>query len=152
RLTGVVLPTGRSITYQYDRAGNRTAVTDDGSVTTYTPNELNEYIDIGGTPAVYDPAGNLTARTGPGGCGSYTYDARNRLIGVSSAGGNWTYEYDALGRKSAVVHDGQRTEYLVDPSGLGNVVGEYDGTGRLVAHYTYGFGLTSRVDAANLAA
>src|SRR6185295_456840 len=41
---------------------------------------------------------------------------------------------------------------LVDPSGPGNVVGEYDGGGNLQAHYVHGLGLTSRVDAAGPAA
>src|SRR5262249_37149034 len=59
----------------------------------------------------------------------------------------WTYEYDALGNRVAMVHGGQRTEYLVDPIGLGNVVGEYNGAGQLIANYTHGLGLTSRVDA-----
>ena len=66
--------------------------------------------------------------------------------------GTWSYEYDFLGNRIASVHDGVRTEYLVDPSGRGNVVGEYHGEGNLVAHYTQGFGLASRVDAAGQAA
>ena len=56
------------------------------------------------------------------------------------------YEYDVLGNRTAVIVNGQRTEYLVDPTGLGNVVGEYMGAGLLVAHYTQGQGLISRVD------
>src|SRR5207253_5329673 len=36
---------------------------------------------------------------------------------------------------------------LVDPTGAGDVLGEYGDSGSLVAHYTYGMGLTSRVDA-----
>src|SRR5262249_59653877 len=66
--------------------------------------------------------------------------------------GTWTYEYDAMGDRIAVVHNGVRTEYLVDPTGLGDVVAEYNSSGALVAHYTQGLGVTSRVDASGAAA
>jgi RHS repeat-associated protein len=59
------------------------------------------------------------------------------------------YEYDVLGNRKAVVKDGQRTEYLVDPSGLANFTAEYDGAVTLLANYTQGLGLASRVDAAS---
>jgi RHS repeat-associated protein len=36
------------------------------------------------------------------------------------------------------------THYLIDPIGLGNVVGEYDAIGNLIAGYDHGFGLLSR--------
>src|SRR5271167_1725854 len=37
-----------------------------------------------------------------------------------------------------------QTNYLVDPTGLGNVVAAYDGGGSLIAHYNYGLGLASQ--------
>ena len=43
----MVLPDGRTIQYQYDAAGNRTAVIDNGVTTTYEPNDLNQYGRIG---------------------------------------------------------------------------------------------------------
>jgi RHS repeat-associated protein len=36
-------------------------------------------------------------------------------------------------------------QYLNDPTGLVNVVDEFDGSGNVIAHNTYGLGLTSRV-------
>ena len=151
RLTSVALPNGRSLTYDYDAAGNRLGVTDNGVPTPYTSNNLNEYTAIGVTSQFFDLAGNLTSSSGPSGGASYTFDALNRLTGVTNPSGTWNYEYDALGNRVASTHGGKRIEYLVDPMGLGNVVAEYDSTGQLVAHYSYGFGLTSRVDAANAA-
>ncbi|WP_243655779.1 RHS repeat-associated core domain-containing protein [Roseateles saccharophilus] len=151
RLTSVTLPDGRVIAYSYDAAGNRVQVNDAGSVSSYTTNNLNEYTSAAGAANTFDSAGNLVASTGPSGTSAYTYDALGRLLTVTNAGGTWTYEYDALGNRSASVHNGQRTEYLVDPSGLGNVVGTYDGSGALTAHYTYGLGLTSQVAAGNQA-
>ena len=69
------------------------------------------------------------------------------LIQLINADGTWTFEYDALGSRTAVTHNGQRTEYLVDPTGPGSVVGEYNGSGQLLAHYSYGLG--SRTDSSS---
>src|SRR5205823_1738759 len=79
-------------------------------------------------------------------------DVQGRLVRQITPLGTWTYEYDVLGDRIAEVHDGVRTEYLIDPSGSGNVFGEYDGAGNLQAHYVDGLGLTSRVDAAGTSA
>jgi hypothetical protein len=46
----------------------------------------------------------------------------------------------------------QRIEYLPDPTGLVNVVAEYDASGNLIARYVHGVGLVSRHDAAGSAA
>jgi RHS repeat-associated protein len=35
---------------------------------------------------------------------------------------------------------------VVDPFGLGDMVGEYNGSGGLIAHYTQGLGLVGRFD------
>ena len=59
----------------------------------------------------------------------------------------WTYSYNALNERVATTHNGQLTTNLVDPTGLGNVVGTYDSSGNLVANYTYGLGLVSQVAA-----
>ncbi len=143
QLTSVMLPGGGSISYQYDAAGNRTGEIDNGVTTAYTTSELNEYSSIGGTAQTYDADGALTASVN----GTYTYDAQHRLVGVTTPTDTWTYEYDALGNRIAETHNGQKTVFLVDPSGLGNVVGEYDSNGNLMASYTYGLGLASQIDA-----
>nr|WP_255547371.1 RHS repeat-associated core domain-containing protein [Oxynema sp. CENA135] len=149
QLTSVQLPDGRTIHYQYDAAGNRIAVTDDGEATAYTTNNLNQYTAVSGATYTYDTDGNLIAKTEAGQTSTYTYDAENRLVGAITPEGNWTYEYDALGNRTATIKDGQRIEYLVDPFGLGDVVGEYDANGNPVARYIHGIGLESRVDANN---
>jgi RHS repeat-associated protein len=152
RLTSVALPGGRLVTYAYDAAGNRTVQRDNGATTSYTSNDLNEYVAVGSTNQVFDAGGNLVSSSGPAGSSSFTYDAQGRLVSQVTPAGTWTYEYDALGNRIASTKNGVRTEYLVDPLGMGNVVGEYDGTGNLVAHYTQGLSLTSRVDASGQAA
>src|SRR5262249_26179380 len=135
-----------SITYQYDADGNRIAVTDNHVTTNYAPNNLDQYTAVGGNTYRYDADGNSTVTSGPGGNTAYTYDVENRLIGIATATDTWSYQYDVLGNRVAVTHNGQTTHYLVDPTGLSSVVGEYDGSGNLVAHYTQGLGLVSRVN------
>ncbi len=147
RLISASLPGGREITYAYDAVGNRTVVSDSGADTVYVANNLNQYTSAGASTFSYDADGNLTMRTGLGGSTTYTYDSRNRLTSVTTPTDTWNYHYDALGHRTATTHNGQTTEYLVDPTSLGSVLGEYDGTGQLVSHYTLGLGLTSRVDA-----
>ncbi len=151
QLISVTLPDNRTIQYQYDAAGNRIAVTDNGVATSYETNSLNQYTAVGKGNYTYDADGNLISKTEGGKTSTYTYDAENRLVGVVTPDGIWTYDYDAFGNRIASTKNGQRTEYLLDPSGFGNVVGEYS-NGNLIARYTHGLGLESRVDATNTTA
>ena len=149
QLTSVSLPGGRVITYQYDAGGNRTSVTDTSATTSYAANNMDQYTSAGGTTYRYDADGNLIQSTGPGGTTSYNYDARGRLIGVTSPTDTWTYEYDVFGNRIAETHNGVTTQDLVDPSG--DIIAEYGGDGSLIASYTQGLGLTSRVSASGQA-
>ncbi len=142
RLTSVVLPSGRAMTYGYDAEGNRTTVTDNGATTSYQTNNLNQYTSIGGFSQTFDANGNQTADSG--GNAQYGYDSEDRLVSIRTSADTWSFEYDAFGNRVASTHNGTRTEYLIDPSG--QIVGEYDGSGQLLAHYTQRNGLTSRVD------
>ncbi|MCM0593810.1 MAG: CARDB domain-containing protein [Gloeotrichia echinulata DEX184] len=151
QLTLVNLPNGRIIEYQYDAAGNRIKVKDSGVETAYSTNNLNQYTSVGAATYNYDTDGNLISKTQGGNTWSYSYDSENRLIGAVTPEGNWSYEYDALGNRIASILNGQRTEYLLDPTGLGDVVGEYGGNGDIIARYTHGLGLVSRVDGTNAA-
>jgi RHS repeat-associated protein len=152
QLTSVALPGGTSITYQYDAAGNRVAVTDNGVTTNYATNNMNEYTQVGSTTYTYDKDGNLHSATDSSGTTSYTYNDLNELVGVVSPQGTWGYQYDALGNLIAETHDGQQTQYLIDPTGIGNVVGTFDASGNVIDHFTQGIGLTSQVDASGAAA
>ncbi|MCX5951905.1 MAG: DUF6531 domain-containing protein, partial [Cyanobacteria bacterium] len=149
QLTTVALPSGQIIEYRYDAAGNRIRVTDNGAETAYNTNNLNQYTSVGSATYTYDTDGNLIAKIEGGNLWTYTYDSENRLSGAATPEGTWTYEYNALGNRIASVHNGQRTEYVLDPTGLVNVYGEYNGTGNLIARYISGLGLVSRIDATN---
>jgi RHS repeat-associated protein len=141
QLTSVVLPGGRTIEYQYDAAGNRVAVIDGGTQTSYTTNNLNEYTSVGAAIYTYDANGNVRTRTDSSGTTTYAFNEQNQLISVVGAAGTFTYEYDALGDEIAETVNGVRHEFLVDPTGLGTVLGEYDAQGDVIANFAYGLGL-----------
>ena len=63
----------------------------------YQINEMNEYARIGATDQSHDANGNLLSD----GERNYHYDAMNRLVRVTTLGGNTvaTYKYDAFGRR-----------------------------------------------------
>jgi YD repeat-containing protein len=147
-----VSTTGRTIEYVYDAAGNRVSVTDNGVRTDYTTNELNQYITIGSATLAYDADGNLISKRDGNQFSTYTYNDDNLMTGAVTPDGTWTYQYDPFGNRKATVHNAQRTEYLLDPIGWVNVVGEYSGSGNLIARYTYGIGLASRIDPAGVTA
>jgi RHS repeat-associated protein len=137
----------QDLQYTYDAAGNRTSTIINGLTTTYTTNNLNQYTAIGNGSLQYDRNGNLIERKDGSATTTYTYDVRDRLTGASAPGDTWSYQYDALGHLATETHNGQTIHNLVDDAGLGDVVAQFDSTGALIAHYTYGYGLVSRVAA-----
>ncbi|MBX3629676.1 MAG: DUF4347 domain-containing protein [Nitrosomonas sp.] len=140
--TNAAIP-NKTLVYEYDAAGNRTRVVEDGVETLYTANALNQYTQVGGATFTYDDDGNMTSRTDSTGTTTYTYDLDNRLTAVTEADGTvLTFEYDLFGNRVAKTVDGVETEYLVDPFGLGDVVSEFTG-GSLSASYTHGLGLAA---------
>ena len=58
----VALPGGRIIRYEYDAAGNRREINDNGVTTAYTVNEMNQYLAVGATSQGSTP----TATWSPG--------------------------------------------------------------------------------------
>ena len=152
QLALVESPDGSLIRYTYDDAGNRVSVVNDGVTESYTSNSMNQYTSVGNATFAYDRDGNLVFKIDGSDTWTYTYDVDNRLVAMTSPNGTWTYEYNALGHRVATVHDGLRTEYLIDPFGIGDVVAEYDGSDSLVAAYAHGLGLVSREDPATGAA
>ena len=148
QLTSVYYPSDRQVTYAYDASGNRMAVNDTGTNTTYAANSVNEYTQTGATTFLYDADGNLTNQTVASGTTTYQYDFDNRLVGVvTPANDTWQYVYDSLGNRTAAVHNGATNSFLVDPVGIADEAAEYNSSGMLVARYDDGLGLVSRVDA-----
>ena len=131
----------QDLAYSYDALGNRTVTVINGVHTTYVTNNMNQYTSVGGVACTYDANGNLLSD----GTNTYTYNSLNELTGVTGPSETTSYTYNSLGQLVSSTTNGQTTQYLIDPAGLGNVVGTYNGSGGLIADYTYGFGLTSQV-------
>ncbi len=137
----------QDLTYVYDALGNRIRTIENGVTTEYTANNLNQYVRVGNTNYVFDLDGNLVQEITPQGTNTFVYSDENRLIAVTQDASVWEYLYDALGNRVATTENGVTKRFVIDPIGLGNVVGEYDGTGNLIARYDHGLGLLSRTDA-----
>ncbi len=146
-LTSWTDPQGETVTYAYDAMGNRTQVTDNGVTTDYATNDMNQYTSVGGATYTYDANGNLIRVTDGNDVTSYTYDAQHQLVGITHGSDTESLAYDALGDLYSTTTDGQTTYNMFDPTGIGDIVGQYDSTGQLIAHYTYGLGLISSVNA-----
>ncbi|QKS29606.1 MAG: tandem-95 repeat protein [Candidatus Accumulibacter similis] len=134
----------QDLLYVYDAMGNRIRTVENGVTTAYTTNNLNQYTHVGNTTYAFDVDGNLISETSPSGTVLYSYDDENRLIAVQQGADAWAYTYDAFSQRVAASHNGIAAHYTIDPIGLGNVVGEYDASGSLIAGYDHGFGLLSR--------
>ncbi len=135
----------QDLQYNYDSLGNRTSTVVNGVTTPYIANDLNQYSSVGGTAQQFDADGNLTSD----GLRTYTYDTLNHLISVTGPEGLTEYEYNAFGNRVTTILNGQRTEYLLDPSGLVDVIAEQGGAGNLLARQVHGLGLVGRSSSTN---
>ena len=135
RLTALIyrnaLGTLGNLTYQYDASGNRLAVGGSfaqtllpGPVPAATYDPANRQLAFGTKAMVFDDNGNLTTLTEAPGTTIFTWDARNRLVGLSgTTTGN--FAYDAFGRRGRKVIDGQAVTNQFD--GV-DIVREVDGS------------------------
>ncbi len=100
---------GTSMTWSYDRFGNRWSQTGaNAQSNTYTGH--NNRID----GAAYDAAGNLLVANG----NQYVYDDENRIVSVSLyLGGTASYSYDAEGQRVRKVAGTAVEEYVYDSAG-----------------------------------
>ena len=149
-LTENEIPIGPELDFTYNFAGeydSKTVSQDHGpslwqnpiwvpnvsEIIGYTPNDLNQYDDVGGTQISYDANGNLTSD----GVNIYTYDSHNQLVGVSAPGKNVTLEYDPFGRIYSKTVNGQTTTYVYQGFNK-QVLEEYTGSGTLRRRYILG--------------
>jgi RHS repeat-associated protein len=115
----------RTVSYNVD-ALNRQSVTENGTVTGYSPNAMNQYTSVGGQAVGYDENFNITSHNGV----SFTYDAQNRLVG-----GSMQCIYDGLGRCVRRTINGVTRLFVYDGW---NPIVEFDGAGQPQAWNLYG--------------
>lgn len=131
-------------TYNYDAVGNRTSTVINGVTTIYTTNDMNEYTQVGDTTYTYNADGDMTSAMDATGTTMYMYNQNNQLVGLTTSDGDdSTYVYDALGYQVSSTQGGQQVNNLIDPAGLGNIVGQFNTADETIADYTYGISLTS---------
>ena len=122
----------------HSAVGNRQQVTDNGQITGYTANHLNQYTVVDGSTLSYDANGNLSNTVaGVLGDWSYTYDAQNRLIRVVGGPSSVVAEfyYDARNRCVKRVINGVTTYLIYDNWSL---LEERNLAGNLLARYYHG--------------
>jgi YD repeat-containing protein len=109
------------LTYEYDKNGNRIKTSGSfartgvpSAITSTAYDAANEQTTFGGMTLTYDNNGNLQTITDASGTTTYTWNARNQLVGVSGPGVNATFVYDGLGRREKKTINGNLTEFLYD--------------------------------------
>jgi RHS repeat-associated protein len=102
--------TFRTVVYSYDAAGNRTSVNDNGIITSYAPNPLNEYDTVTGSTISNGPEHEIRAYSNV----NYSYLSDKHLVSVSSGSNNYALAYDALGRCVKRTLNGATTYYVYD--------------------------------------
>jgi len=108
--TDVPMTGPHTVTYTNDPITRR-SMNNNGSVTNYTPNFLNQYIAVSGHPTpAYDGNFNLSGYNG----WTYVYDADNRLISANASGHHAEFVYDGLGRCVRRTIDGAATVFTYD--------------------------------------
>ena len=108
RLTEASYAGGRQVSYDLNPLGNRLSVIEDGSVTPFVPNALNQYTSVAGTARTFDGNGNLTGD----GQRVLLHDSENRLKAVTVQLSNGpvvvSYDHDAFGRRVTRWENGER--------------------------------------------
>ena len=144
RLVQITYPE-QIVSFAYDHVGNRTAMTDGLGVTSYAYDDLYRLVHVSdpytGTVAYrYDPVGNRAGITYPSGqVVTDTYDAANRLtMMLDWDDGQTQYEYDKAGRVLTItLPNGIVTSQTYDAAGRLIQIEHADGSGKLLARYTY---------------
>ncbi len=125
RLTTLIYRNGASVigdlAYGYDSAGNRTSVSGSFARTrlpdpvySATYDAANRQLGYGNYAMSYDRTGSLTTIANSSEVTSFTWDARNRLVGLDGPSVKASFAYDAFGRRASKNISGQLTQYLYD--------------------------------------
>ncbi len=126
---------GHNLTYNLDKAGNRTSVVDNNVSSPYTPNALNQYTTAAGNSVVNGPNHQIQTYAGV----TYTYINDERLTSAATGSIVYSMAYDALGRcVKRTLTGGPTTYYVYDGD---KPILEYDSSGASVGVNVYGKGV-----------
>ncbi len=87
----------RSKEFQYDSVGNRTSEKQNGTITHFTANRLNQLCTVSNSSQVtllYDALGNMVFD----GYNTFTFDEANRIVVLTNRCMRMVFDYDGLGR------------------------------------------------------
>ena len=147
QLIGWTAPWGRRVDYKYDGLGNRLLVRDNGTNIAYNVNNLNQYTQVGSTLYHYDADGNLTNKVAPEGTTWFVWTPDNMMLEADGPNGAIQNTYAANAHRARRLANGISKTFALDLSAMGDVVGEFDSSGDLVAVYAHALGLVSRREA-----
>ena len=145
-----------AIAYAYDAKGQRISKSSSTASVQETPivavydaaNRLTSVTVAGRSYLLaYDDNGNLRTRTdqaNPSDVTTYTWDARDRLVGLSGAGIEASFAYDVVGRRTSKTLNGVTTSYLYSddqaiaevPGGASNALLSSLARDDVIARYT----------------
>ncbi|MGB6725084.1 MAG: RHS repeat-associated core domain-containing protein, partial [Terracidiphilus sp.] len=124
-----------TVSYGLDPVGNRSS--DASSISDISSGSFSFNADDELGNETYDANGNVTSTGGK----SFTYDAENHLVSMSTTGTTATVIYDAFGNRVSKTVNGLTTQYLVEddknPTGYPQVFDELT-NGTVTRTYTYG--------------
>jgi RHS repeat-associated protein len=121
----------RNVDYTIDKSGNRTNVSDSGTNTNYSPNNLNQYTTVGGNNLGSGSEHEINSYQSA----NYTYINDERLQSVTLGGNTYTLGYDALGRCVKRTLGTTTTYYIYDGE---KPIVEYTSGGVVTAKNLYG--------------
>jgi len=130
RLTDAVENPGAAYHYGYDLAGNRTDVSVNGGPITHTAYDAANQV-VGWS---YDAAGNVISDTAR----SYTYDALDRLTGLSAGAGQEAYAYNGDGTLVSQTVGLSTTQFTQDLAGSESQILATQTGGGANTDYLYG--------------
>ncbi len=137
------------LTYNYDEVGNRTRTIDLGlTEMSYAYDSADKLLSVGSTTYGYDANGSLRSRTDTSGTTVFEFDSEQQLLSVNGPASDVSHQYNAVGDRVQQTQSGVVTNFLVDPenpTGVSQVLSEYDETASPIAEYTYGDRLLSRI-------
>jgi RHS repeat-associated protein len=143
-LSKSVTETGDSIAYGYDETGNRSSMTEESGISSYTYDGNNRLLSVDKDGAsqlkyTYDEVGNvLTVTDKLGNVTAYTYDKSSRMDTVTADGKTTTYAYDENGNRESVTYPGGVSEtYAYDKANRLTSLANKKPDGTVLSEFSY---------------